>query len=90
MVTQSDEGHMAKRQSGGFGGSIGSLSLALPSGWRQSGQRVSVIRVTVAMVQLNVAVTDDKGNYITGLKPSDFGVSPRKTYLPKIGHLRRR
>lgn len=27
------------------------------------------------MVQLNVAVTDNKGNYITGLKPSDFVVS---------------
>lgn len=24
------------------------------------------------MVQLNVAVTDNKGNYVTGLKPSDF------------------
>jgi Ca-activated chloride channel homolog len=32
------------------------------------------IRVTVDMVQLNVAVTDDKGNYITGLRPSDFSI----------------
>jgi Ca-activated chloride channel family protein len=30
------------------------------------------IRVVVDMVQLNVAVTDAKGNYITGLRPSDF------------------
>jgi len=30
------------------------------------------IRVVVDMVQLNVAVTDNKGNYITGLHPSDF------------------
>ena len=30
------------------------------------------IRVVVDMVQLNVAVTDNKGNYITGLRPSDF------------------
>jgi len=30
------------------------------------------IRVVVNMVQLNVAVTDKKGNYVTGLKPSDF------------------
>src|ERR1700686_847387 len=30
------------------------------------------IRVVVDMVQLNVAVTDNKGNYVTGLKPSDF------------------
>jgi VWFA-related protein len=32
------------------------------------------IRVIVNMVQLNVAVTDDKGNYITGLRPSDFAI----------------
>jgi Ca-activated chloride channel family protein len=32
------------------------------------------IRVIVDMVQLNVAVTDDKGNYITGLRPSDFAI----------------
>jgi Ca-activated chloride channel homolog len=32
------------------------------------------IRVVVDMVQLNVAVTDNKGNYITGLHPSDFAV----------------
>ncbi len=35
----------------------------------------SVIRVVVAMVQLNVAVTDSKGNYVTGLRPSDFIIS---------------
>jgi Ca-activated chloride channel family protein len=33
------------------------------------------IRVVVNMVQLNVAVTDDKGNYVTGLKPKDFVVA---------------
>jgi VWFA-related protein len=30
------------------------------------------IHVIVNMVQLNVAVTDDKGNYISGLRPEDF------------------
>lgn len=30
--------------------------------------------VVVNMVQLNVAVTDKKGNYITGLHPSDFAI----------------
>ena len=35
----------------------------------------NVIRVTVAMVQLNVAVTDSKGNYVTGMRPSDFVIS---------------
>ena len=32
------------------------------------------IRVRVEMVQLNVAVTDNKGNYVTGLRPSDFSI----------------
>src|SRR4051812_3463718 len=32
------------------------------------------IRVEVDMVQLNVAVMDSKGNYVTGLRPSDFEV----------------
>ena len=31
-------------------------------------------RVTVNMVQLNVAVTDNKGNYITGLRPENFEI----------------
>jgi Ca-activated chloride channel family protein len=35
----------------------------------------SVIHVVVAMVQLNVAVTDSAGNYLTGLRPSDFIIS---------------
>jgi Ca-activated chloride channel homolog len=33
------------------------------------------IRVEVNMVQLNVAVMDSKGNYVTGLQPSDFVVT---------------
>ena len=33
------------------------------------------IHVDVNMVQLNVAVMDQKGNYITGLRPSDFVVT---------------
>jgi VWFA-related protein len=37
------------------------------------------IRVVVDMVQLNVAVTDNKGNYITGLRPSDFVIVEDKT-----------
>jgi Ca-activated chloride channel family protein len=39
------------------------------------GQNSNVIRVTVAMVQLNLAVTDTKGDYVTGLRPSDFVIS---------------
>jgi Ca-activated chloride channel family protein len=32
----------------------------------------SRIRVNVVLVQLNVAVTDRKGNYVSGLRPEDF------------------
>jgi len=39
------------------------------------GQSSPDIKVVVNMVQLNVAVTDKKGNYVTGLKPSDFAIS---------------
>jgi Ca-activated chloride channel family protein len=39
------------------------------------GSAGSVIRVVVSMVQLNVAVTDEKGNYVTNLRPSDFDIS---------------
>src|SRR5580704_3148163 len=33
------------------------------------------INVTVDLVQLNVAVTDNKGKYVTGLRPQDFVVT---------------
>src|SRR5271156_1124772 len=33
------------------------------------------INVTVDLVQLNVAVTDNKGKYVTGLRPEDFVVA---------------
>jgi VWFA-related protein len=36
------------------------------------------LRVNVVLVQLNVAVTDDKGNYVTGLRPEDFAVTEDK------------
>ena len=36
------------------------------------------LRVNVVLVQLNVAVTDDKGNYITGLRPEDFAITEDK------------
>jgi len=32
-------------------------------------------RVTVNMVQLNIAVTDNKGNYVTGLRPENFAIT---------------
>jgi Ca-activated chloride channel family protein len=38
----------------------------------------SHIHVLVNLVQLNVAVTDNKGNYITGLRPQDFVITEDK------------
>jgi VWFA-related protein len=37
-------------------------------------QESTVIRVEVEMVLLTVAVTDSHGNYVTGLRPSDFAI----------------
>ncbi len=42
---------------------------------QKNDQDQTVFRVTVDMVQLNVAVTDSKGNYITHLRPSDFVIT---------------
>ncbi|MBB6145763.1 VWFA-related protein [Silvibacterium bohemicum] len=36
------------------------------------------IRVNVNLVQLNVAVTDHDGNYVTGLRPQDFAIGEDK------------
>src|SRR2546429_9108005 len=38
-------------------------------------QDTTRLRVVVNLVQLNVAVTDNKGNYVTGLRPSDFVIT---------------
>src|SRR5436309_7821441 len=50
-----------------------SLAVLLASGTGVT-QSDPDIHVTVNMVQLNVAVTDKKGNYITGLNPKDFAI----------------
>jgi Ca-activated chloride channel family protein len=34
----------------------------------------SSIHVNVVLVQLNVAITDSKGNYVSGLRPEDFSI----------------
>jgi Ca-activated chloride channel family protein len=48
------------------------------TGRRVSAQDDSRIFVNVVLVQLNVAVTDRNGNYISGLRPEDFAVSEDK------------
>ena len=37
-------------------------------------QEASPLHVSVVLVQLNVAVTDSKGNYVSGLHPEDFQI----------------
>lgn len=48
------------------------ISDSSPRAAAQQGQRFHVV---VDLVQLNVAVTDNKGNYITGLSPQDFSIT---------------
>jgi VWFA-related protein len=51
-----------------------SLAAVFPGVKRACAQANPDIHVVVNMVQLNVAVTDKKGNYITGLRPEDFAI----------------
>lgn len=41
---------------------------------QQADPNKTVFHVAVNLVQLEVAVTDSKGNYVTGLRPSDFAI----------------
>jgi VWFA-related protein len=61
-----------------FSGALGVLVavvLLSSTGLQLSAQEGQRIHVTVNLVQLNVAVTDKNGNYITGLKPEDFVIT---------------
>src|SRR5215469_10369763 len=57
--------------------SIGFLITLMLGSWVNGGAQDNSadIQVIVNMVQLNVAVTDNKGDYVTGLKPEDFLVT---------------
>ncbi|HYK36125.1 VWA domain-containing protein [Alloacidobacterium sp.] len=46
--------------------------------WTAAQDDSSRILVNVVLVQLNVAVTDHKGNYISGLRPEDFAITEDK------------
>jgi VWFA-related protein len=49
---------------------------AAATGYRvRAAAQDSKVRVEVQLVQLDVAVTDGKGNYVTGLKPEDFQIA---------------
>ena len=49
--------------------------LFLGSAWTVAQDNETRLRVNVNLVQLNVAVTDHKGDYVTGLRPQDFTVT---------------
>ena len=52
------------------------LGLLPLSTFRTSAQQDATrLRVVVNLVELNVAVTDKKGNYVTGLHPQDFAIT---------------
>lgn len=57
---------------------LSSFLLPLGGGPQVAAQDDSRILVNVVLVQLNVAVTDRKGNYISGLKPEDFVITEDK------------
>src|ERR1700685_3236397 len=50
------------------------VGLFIAYGTRIEAQESPDLHVVVNLVQLNVAVTDKKGTYITGLRPKDFAV----------------
>lgn len=50
------------------------LGLAVPPETSSAENNQPEFRVTVNMVQLNIAVTDNKGNYVTGLRPENFEI----------------
>jgi len=50
-------------------------SLFIGYGTGVESQESPDLHVVVNLVQLNVAVTDKNGNYITGLRPKDFSVT---------------
>jgi VWFA-related protein len=72
---------MAKRRflSVPFVATLSLVTVVLVSGRFTRAQDDSTsIRVNVDLVQLNVAVTDNKGNYISGLGPENFAVTEDK------------
>ena len=62
-----------------FLGAASGLLFILETGPRPAAQEGSThLRLNVNLVQLNVAVTDRKGRYISGLRPEDFRITEDK------------
>jgi Ca-activated chloride channel homolog len=66
---------MTKKGVAYFGILAGLFSLGSTASSPQVQDDPTHLRVNVVLVQLNVAVTDNQGNYVTGLRPEDFSVS---------------
>ena len=66
---------MAKRYFGLLAIAVGILALGATAICLHAQQGGTRFHISVDLVQLNVAVTDNKGNYVTGLKPSDFVIA---------------
>lgn len=58
--------------------SIFSLLFLQSIGSQPAAQDPMKLRVNVVLVQLNIAVMDSKGNYVTGLHPEDFVITEDK------------
>ena len=58
------------------------VPLSAGNGPRAAAQNNSPLHVDVVLVQLNVAVTDRRGNYVTGLRPEDFAIVEDK--IPEV------
>jgi len=74
-------------------GIVVGMLLPIGSGHRFAAQDEGMrLHVSVNLVQLSVAVTDHKGNYITGLRPEDFSVTedriPEKISTFEEGNMR--
>jgi Ca-activated chloride channel homolog len=68
----------AYKFSAGFGICLVALLLVAGEPRFAAQDEATHLRVTVNLVQLNVAVTDHRGNYIGGLKPEDFVITEDK------------
>jgi VWFA-related protein len=69
----------AKNRINAFLGILTGLLLVAGAKPRPAAQKAaSNLKVNVVLVQLNVAVTDRAGNYVSGLRPEDFAISEDK------------